>query len=73
MSLNMFGTLRYDRDDEHPEFIDRTRSFLGETAAEHRACESCRSRKVQIPSSLDLTQRFGSPHEDITKIGFYNS
>ncbi|KAK4210340.1 hypothetical protein QBC37DRAFT_35698 [Rhypophila decipiens] len=43
----MFGTLRYDRESHHAEFIDRTDSFLGDAATEHAACDKCRLTKLR--------------------------
>ena len=46
--FTMFGTLRYDRESQHAEFIDRTQSFLGDAATEHAACDKCRLTKVRF-------------------------
>ncbi|KAM7185784.1 hypothetical protein V8F20_011664 [Naviculisporaceae sp. PSN 640] len=43
----MFGTIRYDRESQHAEFIDRTESILGDAATEHAACDKCRLTKLR--------------------------
>ncbi|KAM7199174.1 hypothetical protein V8F33_004649 [Rhypophila sp. PSN 637] len=58
----MFGTIRYDRQSQHAEFINRTDSFLSNTGGERAACDKCRLAKLKCTGQRSGCDRCQARH-----------
>ncbi|KAM7215649.1 hypothetical protein V8F06_008940 [Rhypophila decipiens] len=58
----MFGTLRYNKQSQHAEFINRTDSFLSNAASERAACDKCRLAKLKCTGQRSGCDRCQARH-----------